>query len=101
MRYVDELKRCASASAGTWSRTRRWRSYVRDGAKKLSLAACASDPDTALSDLGDSYEAESQIPAKRRKAREQAEMAEMMMHACRQLAVGQQPEPIVPPQLAR
>jgi hypothetical protein len=101
MRYVDELKRCASASAGSWSRTRRWRSYVRDGAKQLSLAACASDPDAALSALGDSYEAECQIPAKRRKAREQTEMAEMMMRVCRQLVAGQQPEPIAPPQLAR
>jgi hypothetical protein len=101
MRYVDELKRCASASAGTWSRTRRWRSYVRDGAKELSLAACASDPEAALGALGDSYEAERRIPAKRLKAKEQAEMAEMMMRVCRQLAVGQQPEPIAPPQLAR
>jgi hypothetical protein len=101
MRYVDELKRCASASAGSWSRTRRWRSYVRDGAKKLSLAACASDPDAALGTLGDSYEAECQIPAKRRKARQQTEMAEMTMRACRQLAAGQQPQPIAPPQVAR
>jgi hypothetical protein len=101
MRYVDELERCASASAGSWSRTWRWRSYVRDGAKKLSLAACASDPDAALSALGDSYEAECRIPAKRRKARERTEMAEMMMRVCRQLVVGQQPEPIAPPQLAR
>ena len=101
MRYVDELKRCASASAGTWSRTRRWRSYVRDGAKELSLAACASDPVAALYALGESYQAECQIPAKRLKQREQAEMAEMLMRACRQLVRGQEPEPVAPPQLAR
>jgi hypothetical protein len=101
MRYVDELKRSASASAGTWIRTWRWRNYVREGAKKLSLAACASDPDAALGALGDSYQAECQIPAERLKARQQAAMAEMLMRACRQLARGQEPDPIAPPQLAR
>jgi hypothetical protein len=101
MRFVDELKRSASGSAGTWTRTRRWRSYLREAAKKLSLAACASDPDAALSALSDSYEAECQVPGKRRKAREQAAMAEMLMRACHQLALGQEPEPIAPPQLAR
>ena len=101
MRYVDELKRSASASAGTWTRTRRWRSYMRDGAKKLSLAACSRDPDAALIALADAYEAECQVPAKRRKARQRTQMAEMLMRVCRQLAVGQQPEPIAPPRLAR
>jgi hypothetical protein len=101
MRYADELKRSASASAGTWTRTRRWRSYVREGAKKLSLAACATDPDAALIVLGESYEAECQGPAKRRKARQRTQMAEMLMRACRQLAAGQQPDPAAPPPLAR
>jgi hypothetical protein len=101
MRYVDELKRSASESAGTWTRTRRWRSYVRESAKKLSVAACASDPVVAFSALGDFYQAECQTRGKRVKATEQAEMAEMLMRACRQLALGQDPEPISPPQLAR
>jgi hypothetical protein len=100
MRYVDELKRSASASAGTWARTRRWRSYVRESAKKLSLAACASDPATAFSALAQAYEAECQIPGRRAKTRQHTEMAEMLMRACRQLALGQDPGPIAPPQLA-
>jgi hypothetical protein len=96
MRYVDELKRSASESAGTWTRrarTWRWRSYVRENAKKLSTAACDSDPVAAISALGDSYQAECQT-RKRVKAAEKAEMAETLMRACRKLAVGQDPGPI-------
>jgi len=101
MRYVDELKRSASASAGAWTRTRRWRSYMRECAKTLTLAACESDPAAAISALGDSYQAECQTRGKRVKEREQTVMAEMLVRACRRLALGQDPEPIAPPQLAR
>jgi hypothetical protein len=101
MRYVDELHRSASASAGTWTLTRRWRSCVREGAKSLTLAACESDPAAAISALGDFYQAECQTPGKRVKASEQTEMTEMLMRACRRLALGQDPEPAAPPQLAR
>jgi len=101
MRYVDELKRSASESAGTWTRTRRWRSYVRESAKRLSVAACEGDPVAAISALGDSYQAECETRGKRVKTPEQTEMAEMLMRACRQLALGRDPEPIAPPQLAR
>jgi hypothetical protein len=97
MRYADELKRSASESAGTWIRTRRWRSYVRDGAKKLSVAACESDPAAAISALGHSYQAQCSTSSKRGKAAEQTEMAKMLMQACRQLALGQNPAPIARP----
>jgi len=94
MRYVDELKRSASESAGTWTRTRRWRSYLRESAKELSVAACESDPVAAISTLGDSYQAECQKRGQGVKAMEQTEMAEMLMRACRRLALGQEPAPI-------
>jgi hypothetical protein len=100
MRYVDELHRSASASAGTWTFTRRWRSCVRDCAKSLTLAACESDPAAAISALGDFYQSECQTPGKRVKARQQTAMTEMLMRACRRLALGQDPEPVAPPQLA-
>jgi hypothetical protein len=94
MRYVDELKRSASESAGTWTHTRRWRRYSRECAKRLSLAACEGDPVAAIGAVGDSYEAECQTGGKRLKAIEQTEMAETLMRACRQLALGQDPGPI-------
>jgi len=97
MRYVDELKRSASESAGTWIRTRRRRSYVRESANKLSVAACESDPVAAISALGDFYQAECQTGGKRVKAPERTEVAEMLMRACRQLALGQAPAPIARP----
>jgi hypothetical protein len=90
MRYVDELKRYASGPAGT----RRWRKYLRKGAKKLSVAACDPDPVAAISALGDSYQAECQATGKRVKVAEKTEMAEALMRACRQLALGRDPGPI-------
>jgi hypothetical protein len=94
MRYVDELKRSASESRAAWGRNRRRRKYLRENAKKLSAAACASDPVAALNALGDLCEAEGQTPGRRVWAREKAEMAETLMRACRQLAEGKQPAPI-------
>lgn len=94
MRYVDELKRSASESPAAWGRNRRRRKYLRENAKKLSAAACASDPVAALGALGDSCQAEGQTPGQRVRAREKAEMAEMLMRACRQLAQGKDPAPI-------
>ena len=80
MRYVDELKRSASESA-----------------KKLSVAACESDPVAAVSALGDVYQAECQTPGDRVKLSEKTELAETLMRACRQLALGQDPAPITSP----
>jgi len=94
MRYVDELKRSASDSAVAWGRPRR--KYLREGAKKLSVAACESDPVAAISDLGDIYQAECQERGKRVTSSEKTEMAETLMLACRQLAQGQDPAPITP-----
>jgi hypothetical protein len=94
MRYVDELKRSASEPAGTWRSTRRRRKYLQKGAKKLSVAACERDPVAAISALGDSYQAECQAIGKRVKVAEQTEMAEALMRACRQLALGRDPGPI-------
>lgn len=96
MRYVDELKRSASESAVPWGRTWRRRRYLRENAKKLSVAACESDPVAAISGLGDLYQAECQTRGKRAKLSEETEMTETLMRACRQLALGQDPAPITP-----
>jgi hypothetical protein len=93
MRYVDELKRSASESAVVWGRTWR-RRYLRASVKKLSVAACESDPVGAVSALGDVYEAECQTPGSRVDLAEKTELAETLMRACRQLALGQDPAPI-------
>src|SRR5215472_4248628 len=94
MRYVDELKRSASESSVAWGHTRR--KYLREGGKKLSVAACESDPAAAVSALGDLYQAECQKRGKRVTPSEKTEMAETLMLACRQLALGQDPAPITP-----
>jgi hypothetical protein len=93
MRYVDELKRSASESAAVWGLNWR-RRYLRENAKKLCAAACESDPVAAISALGDRYQAECQTPGNRAKLSEKTEMAETLMLACRQLALGQDPAPI-------
>jgi hypothetical protein len=95
MRYVDELKRSASESAVAWGRTWR-RRYLRENAKKLSVAACEGDPVAAISALGDLYKAECQTRGKRVTSSEKTEMAEKLMLACQQLALGQDPAPITP-----
>jgi hypothetical protein len=90
MRYVDELNRSASESGEGWGRTwRRW--YLRENAKKLSAAACESDPIAAISALSDVYQAECQA---RGKLSEKREMAETLMRACQQLVLGRDPAPI-------
>jgi hypothetical protein len=94
MRYVDELDRSASQSAALWGRGRRRRKHLRENAKRLSTAACTSDPAAALKTLGDLYQAESQTSGKRVKPPEETEMAEMLMRACGQLALGKDPAPI-------
>jgi len=94
MRYVDELNRSASDSRALWGRGRRRRKYLRENAKKLSVAACTSDPVTALKTLGDLYQADCQTPGQRVKSPEQRELAEMLMQACGQLAEGKDPAPI-------
>ena len=94
MRYVDELKRSASQSAALWGRGRRRRKYLRENAKKLSVAACTSDPVVALRTLGDLYKAEDLAPGRRAKSPDKAEMAEMLVRACGQLAQGKDPAPI-------
>ena len=94
MRYVNELKRSASESAGAWGATRwRWK-YLRENAKKLTVAACESDPVSAISALGVLYEAECQTGAKRVGGADKTKMAQTLMLACRQLALGQDPEPL-------
>ena len=93
MRYVDELKRSASESAVGWRATLR-RRYLRENAKKLSVAACESDPVAAVRALGDLYQAECQTSGRLVKSSEKKEMAETLMRACRQLALGQDPAPV-------
>ena len=94
MRYVNELKRSASESAGAWGAARWRRKYLRANARKLTVAACESDPVSALSALGVLYEAECQTGGKRAGEAEKMKTAEAMMLACRQLALGQDPEPL-------
>jgi hypothetical protein len=94
MRYVDELKRSASESGVAWGHIWR-RRYLQENAKKLSAAACESDPVAAITALGDRYQAECQTPGNRVKLSEKTEMAETLMRACRQLAVGKEPAPII------
>jgi hypothetical protein len=92
MRYVDELNRAASESKVGWGRTGR-RRYLRESAKKLTAAACESDPVAAISALRDVYQAEGQT---RGKLSDQREMAETLMRACQQLVLGRNPAPITP-----
>jgi hypothetical protein len=93
MRYADELKRSASPLA--WGRSWR-RRYLRANAQKLAGAACASDPAAAVSVLADLYEAECKPDGKRVKSPKKRELAETLMRACQQLALGQEPAPITP-----
>jgi hypothetical protein len=95
MRYAGEVKRSASEPAVIWGRTWR-RRYLRENAKKLSVAACESDPVAAVSALGDLYQAECQTRGNGVKFAEKTELAETLMRACRQLALGQDPVPITP-----
>ncbi len=91
--YVDELKRAGSESVrGSWLSTRRQRKYLLENAKKLSVAACESDPVAAISELGEAYQAECEAGGKRP---EMTQLAEMLMRACRQLALGQAPAPVI------
>jgi len=93
VRYADELKRAASEpNQGGWRSNRRWRKYMLENAKKLSVAACESDPVAAVRDLSNQCQAECQAPG---TPADTARMAEMLMRACRRLAVGQAPAPIV------
>jgi hypothetical protein len=93
VRYADELKQAASEpDQSGWRRNRRWRKYLLKNAKMLSVAACESDPPTAVRNLSDHYEAEGQAPRTRADV---TRMAETLMRACRQLAVGEAPAPIV------
>jgi hypothetical protein len=94
MRYVDELKRSASESAGAWGAPRWRRKHLRENAKKLTVAACESDPVSAISALGDRYEAECETGGKRGDRAEKMKMATTLMLACRQLALGQDPAPL-------
>ncbi len=93
IRYVDELKRAVSGpNQGGWRASRRQRKYVLENAKRLSVAACEPDPSAALRGLGDQYEAESQA---RGMPADTTRITEMLMRACRRLAVGEAPPPIV------
>lgn len=93
VRYADELKRAASEpNQGGWRSNRRWRKYLLENAKKLSVAACEPDPAAALRDLSDQCEAECRAPG---TPADTTRMAEMLMRACRRLAQGEAPMPIV------
>jgi hypothetical protein len=67
---------------------------LQENAKKLTVAACDSDPVSAISALSARYEAECQTGGKRVDGAEKMKMAETLMLACRQLALGQDPAPL-------
>ena len=91
--YADELKQAASEPGqGDWRSNRRRRKYLLENAKKLSAAACESDPPAAVRGLGNQYQAECQAPGTPANT---TRVAEMLMKACRQLARGEAPAPIV------
>ena len=93
VRYADELKHAASEpNQGGWRSNRRWRKYLLENAKKLSVAACESDPVAAVRDLSNHYQAECQVPG---TPADTTRMAEMLMRACRRLVRGEAPAPIV------
>ena len=93
VRYVDELKRAASGPGqGGWRDSRRRKKYLLENAKKLSAAACEPDPAATLRDLGDQYEAEGQA---RGMSADMTQITEILMRACRRLALGDAPPPIV------
>jgi hypothetical protein len=93
VRYAEELKHVASKpNQGGWRGNRRWREYLRGNARKLSVAACEPDPAAAVRDLSDEYQAECQA---RGTPADVTRMAEMLMKACRRLALGEAPAPIV------
>ena len=92
VRYADELKQAAAEpNQGGWRRNRRRRKYLRQNAKKLSVAACESDPPAAVRDLSNQYQAQCQAPG---TPADLTRMAETLMRACRQLAAGEAPAPI-------
>jgi hypothetical protein len=91
-RYADELKQAASEpNQADWRSKRRRRKYLLGNAKKLSVAACESDPAAAVRGLGNQYQAEGQAP---RTPADTARMAEMLMRACQQLALGEPTAPV-------
>jgi hypothetical protein len=92
VRYADELKQAASEPGqGGWRSNRRRRKYLLGNAKKLSVAACESDPAAAVRGLGDQYQAECQAPG---TTADTTQMSEMLMRACRQLALGEPTAPV-------
>ena len=93
VRYADELKRAAAEpNQGGWRSDRRRRKYLLASARKLSVAACEPDPVAAVRDLGDRYQAEGQAIGAPADA---TRRAEMLMRACRRLALGEAPAPPV------
>jgi len=93
MRYADELKRTASKpNQGGWRSNRRRRKYLLENARRLSVAASEPDPVAAVRDLSVQYQAECQA---RGTSADATRMAEMLMKACRRLALGEAPAPIV------
>jgi hypothetical protein len=93
VRYADELKRAASKpNQRGWRSNRRWRKYLLKNAKKLSVVACEPDPVAMVRDLSAQYQAECEA---RGRPADATRMAEMLMKACRRLAVGEAPAPIV------
>lgn len=92
VRYAGQLKQAAAEPhQGGWRRNRRWRKYLLENAKKLSVAALGSDPPAAVRDLGDQYQADGQASG---APADTTRMAETLMRACRQLALGEAPAPI-------
>ncbi len=86
MRYAQELELAASQSRGI---SRQRRGYLRRKAKELSAVACTGDPVRVIAIAADKYAVECEKGAK------PADAAEMLLKACRALAEGKDPAPII------
>lgn len=91
MRYVEELRRAASAGAD-----RQQRRYLKKAAEDFSTAACADNVQYQVSRLAHNYEGHWAPGAERDTT------AGMLWQACTALAQGEDPAPIhLPPSTER
>ena len=91
IRYAKELQQAASEwlGRGVNRKDRKWLRYLEKSAIELSAAACADNPGLAVDGLAKKYAVECEKDVKK------AGVAEMLSEACRALAKGHDPAPII------